>query len=236
MFPKKQRIVKKKEIEKALKTPFRTGFNFGQILLFPRKKMIDKLAGSTKLQTKIVQKNQNSNQNTQTSNTNKPESLQNLGENLVTINLEDRKQIQNIKILDKDDKNYNNLLDIIQPKQSKLTQEKIEKEKRNQQNKRKIINTNSENNSKNIKICNQFRVLCIVSKKIHKKANQRNKIRRRFIAIFQELSSQNRLPPNLDLAIIIRTKDILTAKFEDYQKIVPAVSTFWQKLRLQNKI
>ena len=166
MFPKKQRIVKKKEIEKALKTPFRTGFDFGQILLFSRKN-INKSQEINKI-SKSYQ--QNSAKNANLSEENSPTQL------------------------------VNNL-------------ENIQSQKNN-----------------------KFRVICIVSKKIHKKANQRNKIRRRFLAIFKELDSQNRLPPGLDLAIIIRTKDILTAKFSDFQKIVPSVSQFYQKLRFQNKI
>ena len=76
-----------------------------------------------------------------------------------------------------------------------------------------------------------FRVVCIVSKKIHKKANQRNKIRRRLLAIFADLKTKKRLPPNIDCVIIVRNKDILTATFVEYQaNIIPAVSDLYQKM------
>lgn len=215
MFPKKQRIVKKKEIEKALKTPFRTGFDFGQILLFPRKNTgVSKNKLEKNLQIKLIQKNQSLNsqvllfQKNEKLNNLQNNSAQNLDLKNTQLSLENKLENQKFEI-----------------KKIKIKEENKLKSKEKQ-----------EENIKNIKDFHKFRVLCIISKKIHKKANQRNKIRRRFITIFQQLDSQNRLPSNLDLTIIIRTKDILTAKFQDYQKIVPTVSRFYQKLRFQNKI
>lgn len=196
MFPKKQRIVKKKEIEKVLKTPFRTGFDFGQILLLPRKN---------------VQNN--------------PQTLQK--NNSIEVKSDKIKEAKN---------NLQNLDSKPSLQDLKLSKNSFEKNCQIKIEKAKIGKVKSQEKAKTIPVCTKFRVLCIVSKKIHKKANQRNKIRRRFIAIFQDLDFQNRLPPNLDLTIIIRTKEILTAKFEDYQKIVPKVAQFYKKLKFQNKI
>jgi ribonuclease P protein component len=94
-----------------------------------------------------------------------------------------------------------------------------------------ILLSHRQDNKNELNQFHGFRVMCIVSKKIHKKANQRNKIRRRLLAIFADLKTKKRLPPNIDCVIIVRNKDILTATFVEYQaNIIPAVSNLYQKM------
>jgi ribonuclease P protein component len=60
-----------------------------------------------------------------------------------------------------------------------------------------------------------FKVLIIVSKKISKKAHDRNKIKHRISAIIQELILESR--PNKEFSIIVlaQSKDILTTRYSD---------------------
>jgi ribonuclease P protein component len=60
-----------------------------------------------------------------------------------------------------------------------------------------------------------FKILIIVSKKISKKAHDRNKVKHRISAIIQELILENQ--PNVEFSIIIiaQSKDILTTRYSD---------------------
>ena len=59
-----------------------------------------------------------------------------------------------------------------------------------------------------------FQVLIIVSKKIHKKANRRNKIRHRLSAILEDLKYKERLPSNIACIVQVKNKEILTVGFD----------------------
>jgi ribonuclease P protein component len=68
-----------------------------------------------------------------------------------------------------------------------------------------------------------FRLLVVVSKKIHKKACYRNLIKRRVVSIFENLKSKNLLNLNLDLVILTNNKTVLEAKFVDiFTDLMPA--------------
>lgn len=55
---------------------------------------------------------------------------------------------------------------------------------------------------------NKFRLLVTVSKKVSKKANQRNRIRRKINHYFETWFKQKTLPNNLDMMIVVK-KNIL---------------------------
>jgi ribonuclease P protein component len=73
-----------------------------------------------------------------------------------------------------------------------------------------------------------FKILIVVSKKISKKAHDRNKIKHRISAIIQELILENQ--PNGEFSIIItaQSKEILTTKYFDLK--VKLASSFSKNL------
>jgi ribonuclease P protein component len=82
----------------------------------------------------------------------------------------------------------------------------------------------------------QFRCLVIVSKKIYKKSNKRNRIRRKIMALFEELNSQKRLPPYTKCAIRITHKHILhLTKDQLTSEILPTVNKLFIKLVKQQQ-
>lgn len=60
----------------------------------------------------------------------------------------------------------------------------------------------------------KFRLLVVISKKIAKKANKRNLIKRRIIYIFEKLNSNLKLPNDLDLMITAKNSGVLKLTFE----------------------
>jgi ribonuclease P protein component len=54
-----------------------------------------------------------------------------------------------------------------------------------------------------------FSLVVIISKKVYKRANKRNRVRRKIHAVFEYLHYQNRLPPSIQCVIIVQNKDIL---------------------------
>jgi ribonuclease P protein component len=65
-----------------------------------------------------------------------------------------------------------------------------------------------------------FKLLVIISKKISKRANIRNKIRRRIMAIFEKYQSQNLLSPNFNVAIQITNPEIISLTFLKLENII----------------
>ena len=65
-----------------------------------------------------------------------------------------------------------------------------------------------------------FKLLVIISKKISKRANIRNKIRRRIQAIFENYKSQNLLSPNFSVAIQITNLEIISLTFLELENII----------------
>jgi ribonuclease P protein component len=65
-----------------------------------------------------------------------------------------------------------------------------------------------------------FKLLVIISKKISKRANIRNKIRRRTQAIFEKYQSQNLLQPNFQIAIQITNPEITSLTFLELENII----------------
>lgn len=81
-----------------------------------------------------------------------------------------------------------------------------------------------------------FQLLVVVSKKIYKKANKRNRIKRKIHAIFSDLKNNSRLPTNLACIIQIKNKDIIFQVEDNIRKdILPAISSTYQKIVNFNK-
>ena len=82
-----------------------------------------------------------------------------------------------------------------------------------------------------------FQLLVVVSKKIYKKANKRNRIRRKIESIFESLKFENRLPPRSACIIQVKNKDILFHNQEEIkQDIIPEVSGLYTKSNTYKKI
>lgn len=82
---------------------------------------------------------------------------------------------------------------------------------------------------------NNFQVLVIISKKIFKKANLRNRLRRRIIAIFEKLKTESRLPTNISCIIQVKNKNLLYQTSENIKiEILNSVSDLFQKLKSKN--
>jgi ribonuclease P protein component len=77
------------------------------------------------------------------------------------------------------------------------------------------ITTRKNNNPDSI-----FKILVIISKKISKRANIRNKIRRRILAIFDQHKFENKLPSNIWLAIQITNPTIIQLTYSELQQII----------------
>lgn len=76
----------------------------------------------------------------------------------------------------------------------------------------------------------EFQLLIIVSKKVFKKANKRNRLRRKISAIFEDLLAKNRLPPYTTCIVQVIKKDLIFKKPEEIQsEIVPTISKLYLK-------
>jgi ribonuclease P protein component len=81
-----------------------------------------------------------------------------------------------------------------------------------------------------------FRIVIIISKKIFKRANKRNRIRRKVIALFEQLKYNDRLPPFTSCVIQIQNKNIITKTIDELQsEIIPEMSTLYTKMLKQNQ-
>jgi ribonuclease P protein component len=70
---------------------------------------------------------------------------------------------------------------------------------------------------------NKFRILITISKKVAKKANLRNKMRRKISSFFEKWFKEKSLPAGLDLMLTVK-KDLTKANFD------PELETLiWQK-------
>jgi ribonuclease P protein component len=80
-----------------------------------------------------------------------------------------------------------------------------------------------------------FRITVIISKKIFKRANKRNRIRRKVIALFQDLKYNDRLPPFISCIIQVQNKNVITQSVTQLQtEIIPEMSTLYTKMLKQN--
>ncbi len=80
-----------------------------------------------------------------------------------------------------------------------------------------------------------FQLLIIVSKKIFKKANKRNRIKRKIIAIFEKLKFSNRLPPYLSCIIQVKNKNIiLQTQIDIENELIPKIKDEYFKLNKFN--
>jgi len=80
-----------------------------------------------------------------------------------------------------------------------------------------------------------FRLLVIVPKKVYKKANKRNLVKRRIISIFEDLKFNNQLPSNVNLIIQVISKDIINLDYIELKdNILSSVINLYQRF-LENK-
>jgi ribonuclease P protein component len=76
-----------------------------------------------------------------------------------------------------------------------------------------------------------FKSLVVVSKKIYKKANKRNRIRRRIYGLFDELKHSGRLPPRIATILLIQNKDIISLSSEEMKtQILNPLSSLYAKM------
>ena len=76
-----------------------------------------------------------------------------------------------------------------------------------------------------------FRLLVVISKKVYKKANKRNRCKRKVYAMYESLKSNNRLPKNIDCIVQIQNKNLLNLKQDDLlDAVVKPVSQLYKKL------
>ena len=74
--------------------------------------------------------------------------------------------------------------------------------------------------SRKIKDQLQFKLLVVISKKISKQANNRNKIRRRIHSIVHQINSSNPFDDTLSIIIQIQNSSIIKLTFEELQSQV----------------
>jgi ribonuclease P protein component len=76
-----------------------------------------------------------------------------------------------------------------------------------------------------------FQLLVVVSKKIFKKANRRNLLRRRIISIFQHLKSTEQLPKSISVIVQVRSKDLISLDYNELKShILDVTFNLYQKL------
>jgi ribonuclease P protein component len=63
-----------------------------------------------------------------------------------------------------------------------------------------------------------FKLLIVVSSKINKKANKRNRIKRKINAIFEKMNRERKLPSNVNCIIQVTSKEILFLNQEKIKK------------------
>ena len=61
----------------------------------------------------------------------------------------------------------------------------------------------------------QFKLLVVVSSKINKKANKRNRIKRKINSIFEKMYQEKKLPHNVNCIIQVTNKEILFQKHQE---------------------
>jgi ribonuclease P protein component len=77
----------------------------------------------------------------------------------------------------------------------------------------------------------EFKLLIIVSKKISKRAHERNRIKRKIQGIFEPLYREGRLPPGVSCAIQIMSSEVIHMSSQDLKEyILPKVSTIYSKM------
>ena len=81
-----------------------------------------------------------------------------------------------------------------------------------------------------------FQLLVVVGKKVFKKANKRNRIKRKIYGIFDQLMKFNRLPNTISCIIQVNNKDILLQTEPDLKiHLTNSLSSLYLKLQPQPK-
>ncbi|MEM1311929.1 MAG: ribonuclease P protein component [Patescibacteria group bacterium] len=75
-----------------------------------------------------------------------------------------------------------------------------------------------------------FQLLVVVSKKIYKKANKRNRIKRKIESVFEKLKFEGRLPAGIACIVQVRDKQILLqSPIQINKSIMPSISKLYNK-------
>jgi ribonuclease P protein component len=83
----------------------------------------------------------------------------------------------------------------------------------------------------------KFKLLVVVGKKLYKKANKRNRIRRKVVALFETLYSESRLPPYINCIIMVQHKDILYQTKKDLEmEILPKIKQLYLQMNSKPKV
>ncbi len=69
-------------------------------------------------------------------------------------------------------------------------------------------------------IVDRFELLIVVSKKVFKKANLRNRIKRKISAVFIDLHTKKRLPSNISTIIQIKSPKLILLSTEELKKVL----------------
>lgn len=78
----------------------------------------------------------------------------------------------------------------------------------------------------------QFKLLVVVSKKISKRAHDRNRIKHKIHAIFELLYRDGRLPPSVSCVIQVSDKRIITMTSSEIRELlIPQISKLYGKMK-----
>ncbi len=81
-----------------------------------------------------------------------------------------------------------------------------------------------------------FKLLVVISKKILRRANMRNRLRRKIHAVFSGLQFQNRLPSNLNCILQVKSPKLIKLGLTEMEnEILPTVRKLFQSLSPSKK-
>lgn len=79
-----------------------------------------------------------------------------------------------------------------------------------------------------------FKLLVVVSKKVHKRAHERNRIKRKVHQIFADLHRQGKLPPMTSVVVQATSKNIIERSQSQLRdELIPQVSKIYKKMMKQ---
>jgi ribonuclease P protein component len=81
-----------------------------------------------------------------------------------------------------------------------------------------------------------FKLLVVISKKVLRRANKRNRLRRKIQSIFSKLDYQQRLPNNLSCILQVKSPKLLQLGLTEMEnEILPSVRKLFQNLASKTK-
>ncbi len=81
-----------------------------------------------------------------------------------------------------------------------------------------------------------FKLLVVISKKVLRRANKRNRLRRKVHSIFSKLNFQDRLPNNLSCILQVKSPKLLQLGLTEIEnEVLPSVRKLFQNLANKTK-